>query len=78
VSVSAATPSPPIAITQELKGEFDDHADGFPGADTPASSNDAATVCASKKRKTSRGSRGVANLTPEQLERKRANGEFFV
>ncbi|KAK3304534.1 BZIP transcription factor [Chaetomium strumarium] len=72
VSVSAATPSPPIATTQELKGE-NDHADGVPDADTPASSNDAATGCASKRRKTSRGSRGVANLTPEQLERKRAN-----
>lgn len=28
-----------------------------------------------KKRKTGSGSRGVANLTPEQLAKKRANGE---
>ena len=32
-------------------------------------------VGASKKRKIGPGSRGVANLTPEQLEKKRANGE---
>lgn len=30
----------------------------------------------SKKRKTAPGSRGVANLTPEQLAKKRANGQF--
>lgn len=29
-----------------------------------------------KKRKTAAGSRGVAHLTPEQLEKKRANGEL--
>lgn len=31
---------------------------------------------ARKKKKTGPGSRGVANLTPEQLAKKRANGEF--
>ncbi|KAK4240279.1 AP-1-like transcription factor [Achaetomium macrosporum] len=80
VSASAATsPPPPPTITtatlttlQQVKG-YDDHTQGLPSADTPASSTDAATAPASKKRKTSRGSRGVANLTPEQLERKRAN-----
>ncbi|KAL2197230.1 hypothetical protein P885DRAFT_69097 [Corynascus similis CBS 632.67] len=40
------------------------------GGDTPENT-EAGGV--SKKRKTGRGSRGVANLTPEQLERKRAN-----
>jgi hypothetical protein len=40
-------------------------------ADTPGSTDGGAA--ASKRRKTGRGSRGVAHLTPEQLERKRAN-----
>ncbi|KAK4243940.1 AP-1-like transcription factor [Corynascus novoguineensis] len=40
------------------------------GGDTPENTEAGG---ASKKRKTGRGSRGVANLTPEQLERKRAN-----
>lgn len=31
-----------------------------------------------KKRKTGMGSRGVANLTPEQLAKKRANGKWFA
>lgn len=31
-----------------------------------------------KKRKTGTGSRGVANLTPEQLAKKRANGKCFA
>lgn len=30
----------------------------------------------SKKKKTGPGSRGVANLTPDQLAKKRANGEW--
>lgn len=30
----------------------------------------------SKKRRTGPGSRGVANLTPEQLAKKRANGAY--
>lgn len=33
---------------------------------------------ASKKRRTGPGSRGVANLTPEQLAKKRANGTFSI
>lgn len=37
---------------------------------TPASLNGPET----KKRKSAPGSRGVANLTPEQLAKKRANG----
>ncbi|KAL1835478.1 hypothetical protein VTJ49DRAFT_6637 [Mycothermus thermophilus] len=40
------------------------------GLDTPSSTDATPLV---KKRKTTRGQRGVANLTPEQLERKRAN-----
>ncbi len=43
-----------------------------PTIGTPGSTDG---LAASKKRKTARGSRGVANLTPEQLDRKRANGE---
>ncbi|KAK4121790.1 hypothetical protein N657DRAFT_647277 [Parathielavia appendiculata] len=42
----------------------------LPSLDTPESTDAADS---SKKRKTAKGSRGVANLTPEQLERKRAN-----
>lgn len=42
-----------------------------PSVGTPSSADGAASA---KKRKTARGSRGVANLTPEQLDRKRANG----
>jgi hypothetical protein len=43
-------------------------------ADTPGSTDGGAA--GSKRRKTGRGSRGVAHLTPEQLERKRANGKW--
>ena len=49
------------------------HDAGSPAVDTPGSNDGLAA--AGKKRKTVRGSRGVANLTPEQLDRKRANGE---
>lgn len=41
---------------------------------TPASANGPEPSL--KKRKTMPGSRGVANLTPEQLAKKRANGMF--
>ncbi|KAL2265649.1 hypothetical protein VTJ83DRAFT_6749 [Remersonia thermophila] len=44
--------------------------DDAAGLDTPSSTDATPPV---KKRKASRGQRGVANLTPEQLERKRAN-----
>ena len=43
-------------------------------ADTPGSTDGGAA--GSKRRKTGRGARGVAHLTPEQLERKRANGKW--
>lgn len=33
---------------------------------------------AAKKRRTGAGSRGVANLTPEQLAKKRANGMLLL
>lgn len=33
---------------------------------------------AAKKKKTAQGSRGVANLTPEQLAKKRANGMLWL
>ncbi|KAK4038934.1 AP-1-like transcription factor [Parachaetomium inaequale] len=53
--------SPSASAPQEAEAD-----DGH----TPSSTDGGAT---SKKRKTGRGSRGVAHLTPEQLERKRAN-----
>lgn len=40
---------------------------------SPAAGDDGS---ARKKKKTGPGSRGVANLTPEQLAKKRANGEL--
>jgi hypothetical protein len=42
---------------------------------TGAESESALTAAARKKKKLGPGSRGVANLTPEQLEKKRANGK---
>lgn len=42
---------------------------------SPAAGDDGS---ARKKKKTGPGSRGVANLTPEQLAKKRANGELQV
>lgn len=49
------------------------------GAPTPTDfkGDDAADGPASKKRKIVASSRGVANLTPEQLAKKRANGTFY-
>lgn len=35
-------------------------------------------AAARKKKKLGPGSRGVANLTPDQLAKKRANGESFT
>lgn len=45
--------------------------DGEAGCDEKAAGDGEAGV---KKKKTGSGSRGVANLTPEQLAKKRANG----
>lgn len=42
--------------------------------ETRASTPGSASGPEAKKRKTVPGSRGVANLTPEQLAKKRANG----
>ncbi|KAL2131588.1 hypothetical protein VTI74DRAFT_4829 [Chaetomium olivicolor] len=62
--------SPPSSLTlPQVKG---DDTPGRSTADTP-DSTDTGNGSSNKKRKTGRGSRGVANLTPEQLERKRAN-----
>lgn len=59
----------------EQQGQEGDGGDDQQGADTPTpGSADGGNPL--KKRKTTRSSRGVANLTPEQLERKRANGEW--
>lgn len=53
--------------------------------DSTAPNRDGATTCSTgpdgaaiKKRKTGPGSRGVANLTPEQLAKKRANGKPII
>lgn len=54
-----------------------------PGAGAPSSDNTPSdttntntTSTTTKKRKNGPGSRGVANLTPEQLAKKRANGKW--
>lgn len=57
-----------------------------PGGESVTSSKREASVAASpdgssfggpsKKKKTGPGSRGVANLTPDQLAKKRANGKW--
>lgn len=63
-SLSSAT-----SAQQQAK---EDGGPGSPGVDTPNSTD---ANPSAKKPKTSRGSRGVAHLTREQLERKRANGK---
>lgn len=67
-------PEPPDSATpgttQHHQAKGDDGS-AQPSVGTPSSADGAASA---KKRKTARGSRGVANLTPEQLDRKRANG----
>jgi len=45
-----------------------------PAAGSPNSTEAGGAPDAAKKRRTGPGSRGVANLTPEQLAKKRANG----
>ncbi|KAK4156681.1 AP-1-like transcription factor [Chaetomidium leptoderma] len=64
------SPSATTIHTQQVNGE-DTVGGGPPSVGTPSSADGGAAFF--KKRKTGRGSRGVANLTPEQLERKRAN-----
>lgn len=46
--------------------------------DAAAASPVDATADAKKRRRTGPGSRGVANLTPDQLAKKRANGKFVL
>lgn len=64
--------SPSAPAHQHAAAGEDDTA-GPQTADTPSSTDAGPSA---KKRKTARGSRGVANLTPEQLARKRANGKW--
>jgi hypothetical protein len=68
----ARSPSAPTH-THHQQGAGEDDTTGPHTADTPSSTDAGPSV---KKRKTARGSRGVANLTPEQLARKRANGKW--
>ena len=53
-----------------------------PGAESTASNGkreaDGSSGQSAKKKKPGPGSRGVANLTPEQLAKKRANGELLL
>ena len=65
--MSAPTPieAPSPAVSASLSQPADDHPSANASAD--------AAQPASKKRRTAAASRGVANLTPEQLARKRAN-----
>ncbi|UKZ89918.1 uncharacterized protein TrAFT101_004951 [Trichoderma asperellum] len=69
---SSATASPlASATTANLNGTA---AAGASGASEPMETTETDEVeTVSKKRKTGTGSRGVANLTPEQLAKKRAN-----
>ena len=58
-----------------LDGDGDADGDGEGDGDEAADDDDGR---AKKKRRTIPGSRGVANLTPEQLAKKRANGECLL
>ncbi len=77
--VAAAADQPSPDPEPSLSGLGHDQARGddagSPTFDTPGSTDGLAA--SAKKRKTARGSRGVASLTPEQLDRKRANGESW-
>lgn len=74
---SSATASPlASATTANLNGTA---AAGASGASEPMETTETDEVeTVSKKRKTGTGSRGVANLTPEQLAKKRANGKCLL
>lgn len=62
---------------ENLHGRPLEDSDAAPTPTDAANKSDAdADGPASKKRKIAAGARGVANLTPEQLAKKRANGEF--
>lgn len=87
-SITAASPVPPPSRSTRnaesgLRRERDQAASDL---DTPVgagshhytSSNASPAAPESKKRKAAPGSRGVANLTPEQLAKKRANGMFMT
>jgi hypothetical protein len=69
----ARSPSPSAPAHPHQQGPGEDDTAGPHTADTPSSTDAGPSA---KKRKTARGSRGVANLTPEQLARKRANGKW--
>ncbi len=67
---SRGIPSPADSVSRSVSGQKVQSED-FDGA---AWSIGAATAAGSKRRRVGAGSRGVANLTPEQLAKKRANG----
>jgi hypothetical protein len=84
-SSTAAHPTPKPAIGQSPNaGSTSADGDvvvtsGSAGVKREASvaTTDGDDVLNKKKKKTGPGSRGVANLTPEQLAKKRANGKHF-
>lgn len=76
---SSATASPLAPATAvNLNGTAAAAAAGASGASEPMDTTETDEIeNVAKRRKTGTGSRGVANLTPEQLAKKRANGKCF-
>lgn len=85
-AVDSAGSGSPLTIGEVIKHEAEAAAPSLTAAMArPAGSSGAAEATetpdaeemenVTKKRKTGAGGRGVANLTPEQLAKKRANGE---
>lgn len=64
-----------------MSGTYGGDGDGGAGGGghkREASGTPADDIAGRKKKKTGPGSRGVANLTPDQLAKKRANGEWMI
>lgn len=73
---STASASISSTITTPMSGV---NTDGTANSNLPDNTaDDVGTGGISKKRKAVPGSRGVANLTPEQLAKKRANGKWSL
>lgn len=69
-TISASPPQDAGHARGRKRGSVDDTDESSPSSQQPGAGGDA-----NKKRKAAFSTRGVANLTPEQLEKKRANGE---
>lgn len=73
-----AAPSPGGESVMSGTGGGDGDGAGGAGHKREASGTPADDLAGRKKKKTGPGSRGVANLTPDQLAKKRANGKSMI